>query len=95
LHNCSRHSHATTVHIRVVQKPDRLTLIIQDDGQGFDAQHVKGLGLLGIQERVARLGGESKIHSQPGEGTILSVELPFTKEYRSSDTHETDSHPVS
>ena len=95
LHNCARHSRATTVRIRVERKQDRLTLVIQDDGQGFDARHMKGLGLLGIQERVARLGGKSSIHSQPGDGTILSVELPFTNEYWSSHTHEADSHPVS
>ena len=57
LHNCERHSHATTVRIRVEQKFDRLTLVIQDDGQGFDVRQMKGVGLLGIQERVARLGG--------------------------------------
>jgi signal transduction histidine kinase len=95
LHNCARHSLATTVRIRVEQKGDRLTLVIQDDGQGFDVQQMKGLGLLGIQERVTRLGGKSTVHSKPGGGTILSVELPFTENYRSTDTRETDSHPVS
>lgn len=95
LHNCARHSYATTVRIRVEQKPDRLMLIIQDDGCGFDVRQMKGLGLLGIQERVARLGGKSSVHSKPGHGTILTVELPFTKDHRSTDTHETDSHPVS
>jgi signal transduction histidine kinase len=95
LHNCARHSHATTVRIRVEQKPERLMLIIQDDGQGFDVRHMKGLGLLGIQERVARLGGKSSVHSKPGDGTILSVELPFTADHKSTATHETDSHPVS
>ncbi len=70
-------------------------LIIQDDGQGFDVRQMKGLGLLGIQERVTRLGGKSSVHSKPGGGTILSVELPFTKNQRRADTRETDSHPVS
>ncbi len=95
LHNCARHSHATSVRIRVEQKEDRLVLVIQDDGQGFDVRQMKGLGLLGIQERVTRLGGKSSVDSKPGGGTILSVELPFTKDHRSTDTHETDSHPVS
>jgi signal transduction histidine kinase len=70
-------------------------LVIQDDGQGFDAQQMKGLGLLGIQERVTRLGGRSSVHSKPGGGTILSVELPFTKDYRSAESREANSHPVS
>lgn len=95
LNNCAHHSRATIVRIRVKQTPDRLTLVIQDNGQGFDAAHIKGLGLLGIQERVARIGGISKIHSQPGEGTILSVELPLAAEIEGTDAHETHSHSVS
>jgi signal transduction histidine kinase len=94
LHNCARHSRATTVRIRVEQHPNRLMLIIQDDGQGFDVTQMKGLGLLGIQERVARLGGKCSVHSQLGSGTILSVELPFANDQRSTDTRETHSHPV-
>ena len=92
LHNCARHSQATAVRIRVGQEIDRLLLTIQDDGRGFDVRETKGLGLLGIQERVTRLGGKCKVHSQPGRGTILAVELPFTEENRSVYAHETDSH---
>ncbi|HXJ96566.1 MAG TPA: ATP-binding protein [Terriglobia bacterium] len=77
LNNCARHSEAKTVRIRIRQEPDRLALSVQDDGQGFDASQSKGLGLLGIQERVASLGGECRIHSEPGNGTILAVELPW------------------
>jgi len=95
LHNCARHSHATTVRIRVEQHPDRLTLIVQDDGRGFDVRQMKGLGLLGIQERVAQLGGTCSVHSKPGSGTILSAELPFADQHRSLVIRETDSHPVS
>jgi signal transduction histidine kinase len=78
LHNCSRHARATKVRIRVQQELSRLSLSIQDDGQGFDAKQTKGLGLLGIEERVARLGGKCEIHSAPGSGTIVAVELPFS-----------------
>ena len=95
LHNCARHSHATAVRIRVEQKGHRLMLVIQDDGQGFDIQQMKGMGLLGIQERVSRLGGRSSLDSKPGGGTILSVELPFIKDHQSADIRETNSHPVS
>jgi signal transduction histidine kinase len=77
LHNCSSHAHASSVRIRVHQDDGRLSLSIQDDGQGFDSQHVKGLGLLGIQERVARLGGTSSVRSDPGSGTVLAIELPM------------------
>jgi signal transduction histidine kinase len=102
LHNCERHSRATTVRIRVEQERDRLRLNIQDDGQGFDVRQTKGLGLLGIQERVTRLGGTCEVRSQPGHGTSLSVELPVIKdnpkdnseESRSAYVGEADSHPV-
>jgi len=77
LHNCSGHAHATRVQIRVQQQPGRLALSIQDDGQGFDVRQTKGLGLLGIEERAARLGGKCEIHSEPGSGTIVAIELPF------------------
>jgi signal transduction histidine kinase len=79
----------------VEQRPDRLLLNIHDDGRGFDVRHTKGLGLLGVQERVTRLGGTCQIHSQPGSGTTLSAELPFTSENGSAQIRETDSHPVS
>jgi signal transduction histidine kinase len=95
LHNCARHAHASSVRIRVEQAKDRLLLSIKDDGQGFDVLHTKGLGLLGIQERVARLGGTCRVRSQPGSGTELLVELPVTAENGSGRVLEADSHPVS
>jgi signal transduction histidine kinase len=97
LHNCASHARAKTVRIRVQQEPGRLHLSVQDDGQGFDSRLVKGLGLLGIQERVAQLAGKCVVHSEPGNGTILTVELPTDPD----DTHgngnlrETDPHLVS
>ena len=98
LHNCSRHSRATTVRIRVQQEPTRLLLSIQDDGQGFDVKQSKGLGLLGIDERVARLGGKCEVHSSPGSGTILAIELPLSSRGTanwSAQPSEADSHSIS
>jgi signal transduction histidine kinase len=97
LHNCSRHSQATTVRIRVHQHPKGLTLSIQDDGQGFDVDLSKGLGLLGIEERVSRLGGTCEVHSRRGSGTILAIELPFNNGggHRSERGREKDSHLIS
>ena len=85
LHNCARHSHASTVRIRVQQSGSRITISIQDDGQGFDATQMKGLGLLGIQERVTRLGGVCDVHSSPGHGTVLSVELPLPRSVKAEE----------
>ena len=97
LHNSSRHARANAVRIRVQQEPSLLTLSIQDDGQGFDVTQMKGLGLIGIQERVAQLGGICHVHSEPGAGTVLTVELPFNVSEQNGITNarEADSHPVS
>jgi signal transduction histidine kinase len=77
LNNCSKHAHARRVQILVHQQPDRLALNIQDDGRGFDANRVRGLGLLGMSERVAHLNGTLKIESEEGRGTSLRIELPL------------------
>jgi signal transduction histidine kinase len=94
LHNCSRHSHATAVRISVQQEPERLTLSIRDNGKGFVVKHSKGLGLLGIEERAAHLGGKCEIHSEPGSGTVLAIELPFNPQ-QSAKVGERDSDFVS
>jgi signal transduction histidine kinase len=94
LHNCAEHAHARTVRIRLQQDEARLMLTIQDDGQGFDTAQVKGLGLLGMQERVTRLGGMCDVHSRPGMGTILTVQLPIRQAMAAEGIHETDPHPV-
>jgi len=93
LHNCSGHAHATRVQIRVQQQPNRLALSIQDDGQGFDVRQNKGLGLLGIEERVARLGGKCEIHSAPGSGAIVAIELPFSDGEGSLDARGQEKNP--
>jgi signal transduction histidine kinase len=95
LHNCARHSEASSVRIRFAQRADRVTLMIQDDGRGFESRSVKGLGLLGINERVARLGGKCEVQSKPGMGTTIAVELPFVSEKKDVETLEDHPHPVS
>jgi signal transduction histidine kinase len=97
LHNCSRHSQAASVHVRVQQTPHALLLRVQDDGKGFDYQQSKGMGLLGIEERVAQLGGTFQVHSGPAIGTIINVELPYTPVISEplEDHREANSHSVS
>ena len=94
LNNCSRHSEASIVRIRVLEESGRLTLSIQDDGKGFDFAESKGMGLLGIHERVASLGGECEVFSTPGRGTLLKVELPFHKSEANGSTREENAYPV-
>jgi signal transduction histidine kinase len=82
LTNVVRHAGATRVAIRLWREDGRLRCRIRDDGSGFDVEAVrgrreagKGMGLAGIQERVAALGGTLHIDSAPGRGTELEVSI--------------------
>lgn len=77
LHNSVRHSGAQNVRIGVHQELGKLVLSVEDDGAGFNAQQDRGLGLLGMQERVSHLGGRFQLASAPGDGTIITIELPL------------------
>jgi signal transduction histidine kinase len=77
LHNCASHAKAVSVRVALKQSHGALDVAIQDDGAGFDPSTEKGLGLLGMEERVARLGGVVRLDSSKGHGTILSVHLPL------------------
>jgi signal transduction histidine kinase len=84
LTNCARHAQAKHVQIAVSGTGDRITLTVEDDGRGFDLNKVSnGLGLIGMKERIKRLGGKLDITSQSCEGqngTVLKVELPYISE---------------
>jgi signal transduction histidine kinase len=76
LNNAARHAQARNVQVTIRDEPDRIHVTIQDDGAGFDPRRVRGLGLLGMQERVLHLGGRFEVDSSPGRGAVLTVELP-------------------
>jgi len=77
LHNCARHAQARSVTVEVRQEPSQILLSVEDDGHGFDARRVRGLGLVGMEERVHHLGGALRVHSRPGQGTTVAVVLPL------------------
>ena len=77
LNNCVKHSKASEVRVVIHRDGEGLSISVQDDGAGFDPEHNKGLGLLGMMERVAGAGGRFHIESQPGRGTILSIFFPL------------------
>lgn len=81
LTNVVRHAQATHVRTELDESEGELVLRIRDDGKGFDqrtTEHVPSLGLLGISERAARLGGSLEIKSSPGQGTLIVVTVPKT-----------------
>jgi signal transduction histidine kinase len=77
LNNAARHSSAKNARVTVEQTADRILVCVFDDGRGFDPQRVRGLGILGMEERVRRLGGIFTIDSKPGRGTTLKAEFPL------------------
>jgi signal transduction histidine kinase len=75
--NAARHSGARMVRIYVSPTEGGIRASVQDDGRGFDPVHEKGLGMIGMEERVLHLGGRLRIDSEPGRGTVVSFELPL------------------
>ena len=83
LTNVLKHAQAQTVSLIVEHRHGLLRAIIEDDGKGFDLKAVQNapvtrrrLGLLGMQERVALVGGKLEIESTPGVGTTIAVRIP-------------------
>lgn len=77
LNNCARHAQARNARITLDRQADRLVVRIEDDGRGFPTGRFRGLGLLGIEERVGRLNGSFHIDTHPGKGARLQVQLPL------------------
>jgi signal transduction histidine kinase len=77
LHNVVKHAAATSVVVVFKSTGDELALTVEDNGRGFLPASEKGMGLLGIEERVGRLSGRVKITSSPGKGTSVHVTLPL------------------
>jgi signal transduction histidine kinase len=76
LTNAAKHAKASIVKIDVAAIDRVLRLSVRDDGTG-GADPTRGTGLLGLKDRIEAQGGTTSIHSPPGEGTTLTVELPL------------------
>ena len=79
LTNVVKHAGASNVSILLVRRKDAATLVIEDDGRGFDVDEARadGLGLVGIRERVALHDGRLTLESTAESGTTLAVEVPL------------------
>jgi signal transduction histidine kinase len=78
LTNVVKHAQARRVSILLTTKNGAVAAVIEDDGQGFDPAETReeGLGLVGMRERLALVGGRLTIESSPGSGTTLVGEVP-------------------
>jgi signal transduction histidine kinase len=82
LTNVTRHAKAKRVSVLLERRPDLVSLIVEDDGGGFDAGNQSSvatgkLGLLGMRERATLAGGRLEIESNPGAGTTVFVRVPL------------------
>jgi signal transduction histidine kinase len=93
LTNVVRHAQASLVEIRLGAEGGELVLSVRDDGRGFDPDSRAGaetLGLAGMRERAALLGGALTIAAAPGGGTLIRAVVPL----RPPDPEEPDAHPA-
>ncbi|RMH36020.1 MAG: PAS domain S-box protein [Nitrospirae bacterium] len=81
LRNVAKHAHASHVTVALAGSEGGVSLIIVDDGVGFYPDQIRatrrGLGLIGMQERIRLVDGRLTIHSQPGKGTKVSAWVPI------------------
>lgn len=83
LNNIHKHAHATRVDVRLDLRDETLLLRIEDDGEGFDPAEASerqprgGLGLVGMRERAALMGGTLAIEPMPGRGNAVIVAVPI------------------
>ena len=83
LTNISKHAGATEVSIAIKEQDDLISLMIEDNGAGFDSASVlarrgagRGLGLAALDERARMLGGILEVRSQPGDGARINLVIP-------------------
>jgi signal transduction histidine kinase len=80
LNNVTKHAHASRVDVLLESRDGSIVLVVEDDGIGFDpgdvAAGARGIGLAGMRERAAVIGGELQIESAPGDGTSIFLRCP-------------------
>ncbi len=79
LNNVAKHAQASRIDIILSLRDETLTMLIKDNGSGFDPykRKARSFGLLGIRERALMVGGKARISSKPGKGTRVSVSIPI------------------
>jgi PAS domain S-box-containing protein len=82
LNNATRHAEAKDVKVRLWREDKKILCLVSDDGMGFDVRAVaiqkgrRGLGLIGMRERLAAVRGTCTINSNPGHGTEVLASIP-------------------
>ncbi len=82
LTNVAKHAQASVCRVYLQRLPSTVLITIEDDGRGFDSVDIeragtqRGLGLIGIRERVCQLQGTLRLETGPGRGTRVTIEAP-------------------
>lgn len=94
LNNTIKHAGATSVFVQLSFEPNGIHISMRDDGDGFDPELVQmrqtsrpSLGLAGMRERAALLGGTVSLQSGPGQGTLIEARIPYSQESEAQDDH--------
>jgi PAS domain S-box-containing protein len=84
LFNVIKHAGVDAAKVRLRRLGERVEVVVSDDGKGFDLASlkapgypVKGFGLFGIQERLSYIGGEMRVETAPGEGSLFCLSIPL------------------
>jgi len=83
VHNAQKHSGCRRVRVELIGAPGLVRLCITDSGKGFESangRNGEGLGLVSMTERVKGLGGELRVQSRPGKGTVIEASIPLSKQ---------------
>jgi signal transduction histidine kinase len=78
LNNIMKHAAATEAMVQLIKEDSRFSIIVEDNGKGFDVGLLndnKGAGLTSIRSRVDYLKGQLDIHSEAGKGTLVNIEF--------------------
>ncbi len=92
LNNVAKHAHAKRVQISLGRREGMIRCSVKDDGAGFEVSSAlgrkgdRGLGLIGIRERLDALGGKLEIFSRPGKGTEMVITVPL-EEHNENSSH--------
>ncbi len=93
LNNVIKHAEAKNVKVELDFEEKGMRVNVRDDGRGFDPEHIKvvqsssrpSLGLAGMQERAALLGGKVSFQTRPGQGTLIEAFIPYHHESEAQD----------
>lgn len=82
INNCLKHANASRLLVQITNRPDAFTMIIEDNGKGFDQKKAlslnQGLGLQNLFSRAQKVGGKLTIDSSPNKGSVFTLEINYT-----------------